>query len=196
MSVERDKLVALLSSRTYRKDDVRELAVEIAERKGEKKPPKKWNKRKLAEYVADNFDYLSEGKKEQLLNALKGAEVKVPPTDIARQLAEVRRELARLRITIEKLVAKAGWRRTVSLREFASVLVEEYWRLNQSGRPDYVPLSEVKQAVVSRLGIPEDVFDQYLSDLRWVSDKITLSRSRRTVHILIDARNSGDLIWR
>ena len=39
-------------------------------------------------------------------------------------------------------------------------------------------------------------FDSYFADLKWVSDKVSVSESRRAVHVLIKARSLGELVWR
>lgn len=104
---------------------------------------------------------------------------------LLREVSELRR------ILDERLPA-----RVLSFREFAGVVLEEYWRLGGG----FVGYEKLRQAVCARMLIPPQVFDTWFKDLVWVAaGRLSVHESRDTkglrIHILTHARTPEELLW-
>lgn len=172
--------------------ELREYAKPIGKAKG--RGVSKLRKSELIDLIYENLNLLPPDMLRKLratVEEKRGARP-LPKGERGVTLEDVLREIRELRRLVEEAL---GGVRRVSLREFSGVLLEEYWRLSGS-RPSYVPLEDLRKAVCSRLGISSDLFDSYFADLKWVSDKVSVSESRRTVHVLIRAKTPGELVWK
>lgn len=114
-------------------------------------------------------------------------------------LRELRKDVDRLLREVSELRRILDERlptRVPSFKEFAEVVLEEYWRLGGS----FISYEKLRRAVCARMLIPPQVFDTWFKDLVWIAaGRLSVHESRDTeglrIHILTHARTPEELLW-
>jgi len=162
-----------------------QIAKCIAQNKGEEINLR--TNKELIQYITDNIKFLSS----------KAEERKKSINDIFEFLHHLGENIKEIQQGVNQILERTAVVRPISLKRFAEVLIDEYWRLCRANRMEAVRLDVLAKSVSARLIINESVFRAYLDDLQWVSaGKITIGESRYTEHIIIKAKTPEELIWK
>ena len=190
-----------------RSDQLGEIAAEMARALGESPSrARKLRKAEKIKYILANYGRLPADVRERLDKTiavmLKEREKTVARRRrLSRAKEELGERLARIEALLNKISADVatllGRRRVraISLKRFAAVVLEEYKALRDR-YGDAVPISKLYEGVAARLPMDREDFNVYLSDLAWVSDKVSIGMSRPEAHVIIRASTVEELVWR